>query len=747
MPDNDIDSVILIGLDGLPYEAGGSSGGVSMADDAAFTVATDSFTPVGGVVTADSVDSGDGGAFAMLANRQQKVTLYDSGGVELAVGGGTQYTEDAAAAANPVGNVPILVRADTPAGVTTTDGDNVAQRGTDYGAAYVTLLDTGGSPVAVGGGTQYTEGDTDASITGTAILWEDAADTLTAVSASKPLPISDAGGAISIDDGGNVITVDGTVAVTNAGLTALNGAISGTEVQVDVLTMPSVAVTNTGTFAVQAAGDVAHDGIDSGNPVKVGGYASSTTPTSVASGDRVNMWLNLGGATVISGGVTEMSGDGASLGVPLVQRVGNTSAGPLGVLPLLFNGSTFDRQRGDTSNGLDVDVTRVSGNVTVVNGGTFATQVDGAALTALQLIDDPVVVLGTATYTETTSKGNAVAAVRRDADTTLVDTTNEFAPLIVDARGFLKVEAFAGESITVTEASASSSLTSLQLIDDIVYTDDTSTHATGTSKGALIMGAAAPTDTAVNANDIGAVAMTVDRALYGSIRDWAGTAVVTGSGTATGALRVELANNGTGLVGLNAGTNAIGKLAANSGIDIGDVDVTSVVAGTGATNLGKAEDAGHTTGDTGVYVLGVRNDTPNTALTNTDADYASLTTDRVGGVRTALYETDFAVLGTNHVKKYYTNAGAVTDGIIWSPAAGKRWYVTDLIVNTSAAATVTFEDDLAGGDSAVMKFEFAANSGIAHKFQTPLFSGEDAADLLVTTSAGNIYITAVGYEI
>lgn len=60
-----------------------------------------------------------------------------------------------------------------------------------------------------------------------------------------------------------------------------------------------------------------------------------------------------------------------------------------------------------------------------------------------------------------------------------------------------------------------------------------------------------------------------------------------GSGTATGAIRVELPTNGTGVVGLNAGTNAIGKLAANSGVDIGDVDVTSIAAGTntiGGTN-------------------------------------------------------------------------------------------------------------------------------------------------------------------
>lgn len=104
---------------------------------------------------------------------------------------------------------------------------------------------------------------------------------------------------------------------------------------------------------------------------------------------------------------------------------------------------------------------------------------------------------------------------------------------------------------------------------------------------------------------------------------------------------------------------------------------------------------------------------------------------------------------TNYTKKYYTNAGAVTDGIIWSPAAGKRWHVVSIIINVSAAATVTLEDDLAAGDSAVMKMELAANSGVAYNFteKYPLASGEDAADLLITTSAGNVYVTAVGYEI
>lgn len=86
----------------------------------------------------------------------------------------------------------------------------------------------------------------------------------------------------------------------------------------------------------------------------------------------------------------------------------------------------------------------------VTNAGTFATQVDGAALTALQLIDDPVLVMGTATYAEATTKGVAVGAVRRDADTTAVNTDNEIAPLLVNAIGALKVEIFdGGDSHTV----------------------------------------------------------------------------------------------------------------------------------------------------------------------------------------------------------------------------------------------------------------------------------------------------------
>lgn len=60
--------------------------------------------------------------------------------------------------------------------------------------------------------------------------------------------------------------------------------------------------------------------------------------------------------------------------------------------------------------------------------------------------------------------------------------------------------------------------------------------------------------------------------------------------------------------------------------------IDAVVPGTGATNLGKAEDAAHTTGDTGVMFLAVRNDAGG-AIAGTTGDYIPLTTDANGALR------------------------------------------------------------------------------------------------------------------
>ena len=91
--------------------------------------------------------------------------------------------------------------------------------------------------------------------------------------------------------------------------------------------------------------------------------------------------------------------------------------------------------------------------------------------------------------------------------------------------------------------------------------------------------------------------------------------------------------DGTDTVLVDASGNLQVILAANSGIDIGDVDVLSVIPGTGAANLGKAEDVAHVTGDTGVMALAVRDDTGAT-LSSATGDYEPLHLDASGNLRT-----------------------------------------------------------------------------------------------------------------
>lgn len=103
---------------------------------------------------------------------------------------------------------------------------------------------------------------------------------------------------------------------------------------------------------------------------------------------------------------------------------------------------------------------------------------------------------------------------------------------------------------------------------------------------------------------------------------------------------------------LPAGTNAIGKLAANSGVDIGDVDVTTIIPGTGATNLGKAIDSVAGVTDTGVAALAIRDDAL-TTLTPVDGDWAPLRVNSTGALHVTgggggtQYNVDDAAGATN----------------------------------------------------------------------------------------------------
>lgn len=143
-------------------------------------------------------------------------------------------------------------------------------------------------------------------------------------------------------------------------------------------------------------------------------------------------------------------------------------------------------------------------------------------------------------------------------------------------------------NLNCTEASASGILTSVQKIDNLAHAGGDVALVEHVPISGQFDDTAPGT---VTENNIAPVRITSGRALHVAVQ-----------------------------TALPAGTN-----------NIGDVDVLSVVPGTGATSLGKAEDAAHTASDTGVYALAVRDDDP-AAHSGTDGDYESFHVNANGGL-------------------------------------------------------------------------------------------------------------------
>jgi hypothetical protein len=203
------------------------------------------------------------------------------------------------------------------------------------------------------------------------------------------------------------------------------------------------------------------------------------------------------------------------------------------------------------------------------------------------------------------------------------------------------------------------------------------------------------------ANDsTGIVALTTGSAQIGhleanqssNIAQINGVTPLMGNGASgTGAQRVTIASDSTGViavtesgtwnVGLSTGTNSIGKIS-----DI----TTSVVPGTSATHLGKAEDAGHTTGDTGVFALGVRNDT-NAAFSGTDLDYTPIATTSSGSVRAVTEHGDKATYMVCNPQ--FTVPATPTDMVVFGGSATKTikiLKVTLFAIRTTASTNEAF---------------------------------------------------------
>lgn len=252
---------------------------------------------------------------------------------------------------------------------------------------------------------------------------------------------------------------------------------------------------------------------------------------------------------------------------------------------------------GDATNGLDVDVTRVSGTVTiagaVTNAGAFATQESGAALTALQLIDDAVATTAAAI----TTKG--LAAVGTDGTNARI--------LKTDAAGELQVDVLTMPTVTVTgTVTADTELPAAAALTDNFANPTTSNiaamgmvwdgvawdRAAGTSADGALVNLGANNDVTVTSGTItlGAGAATIGSLAANqsvNVAQINGVAATMGNGiSGTGVQRVTLASDSTGQVTLAAGSATIGALTANQSVNNAQVSGVAISVGNGVSGTG-----------------------------------------------------------------------------------------------------------------------------------------------------------------
>ena len=138
------------------------------------------------------------------------------------------------------------------------------------------------------------------------------------------------------------------------------------------------------------------------------------------------------------------------------------------------------------------------------------------------------------------------------------------------------------------------------------------------------------------------------------------------------------ANAGTGTLAVSGPLTDAQLRAAAVPVSLASI-TASVTPGTAAANLGKAEDVGHATGDTGIFVLGVVNDL-DVDMVNANLDYIAHVTDRAGRIKTRE--------GAQLIATTISAANAIATLTLAAAGAGLFHYITGVeIVNVNPTAT------------------------------------------------------------
>src|SRR3990167_8553392 len=648
------------------------------------------------------------------------VALADSSGDPItSFGGGIQYS-DGDANADPTGTVAMG-----------TDGSNIFALHTDTSGDLQVDVLTMPTVAVTGTFWQATQ-----PVSGTfwqATQPVSIAATVTVDGSGVTQPVSNAGltelaAAINISSqmDVNIAASSATVAVSNAGLTALNGAISGTEVQVDVITMPTTTVTATNLDIrdlTSASDSILIYGSDDGGTTK--------RVIKTDSGGAIQVDLEVTSVTVTSGNITadtELTtadlDTGAGTDTRAVVGLVGTASGGGQLIPgsstdgLLVNlGTNNDvvvsatdldirnltstdvvTVTGGAGQTADVKITLDSESVAVTNAGitTIAGAVAGTEMQVDVLTMPTVAVTGT--FWQATQPVSIAGTVTVDSELTTADLDTGAG---TDTRAVVGLVGSASGGGALIPGSATDGL----LVN--LGTNNDVTLASTTITGTVAVTQSGTWDE-VGINDSGN-AITVD---------WAGTAPPIGAGLEATALRVTVATDSTGVLSVDDNGGALtvdGTVTANLSatdnavLDAIEADTTTIAGAVSGTEMqvdvitmpsvtigtfpdnepfnvaqwgGNAVTAGAGGVAAGTPRITPASDDPpvpafqiiDNIVSGSEAqvDVVAALPAGTNAIGKLLQPDIDVTTNSNYAKKYYTSAGAVTDGIIWSPAAGER---------------------------------------------------------------------------
>lgn len=542
--------------------------------------------------------------------------------------------------------------------------------------------------------------------------------------ASGHLQIHDGGNVISVDDGAGTLTVDapvgtpvfvrlsdgaaaistlpvsgtfwqatqpvsGTVAVTNADLTTLAGAVRAEDVaSADAHTgIPAMAVRKaTPANTSGTDGDYEMLQVSAGRL-----WASATIDAALPAGTNAIGKLAANDGVDI-GDTTINNASGAS--AVNIQDGGNSitvdgtfwqATQPVSGTVSIGNSPTVDTEltTADLDTGAGTDTRAVVGVVLAASGGGALAPGDATKGLKVQVTDGSGTQItsfgGGVEYAEDTAHssgdtGKMVFAVRRDADTSLVDATGDYAPLQVNAAGSLKVAITAG---------AGSGGTSLA---------DNAGFTPGSTSFTPIGGEVDDTGTTdATENSAGIVRMTTKRAIHVNLRDASGSELSVGGGTqydedtvSTAADKLTMAgvvrkDTAATLVDTDGDRTQL-QVDASGRLHVNGSGVTQPVSGTvAATQSGTwTVQPGNTANTTAWKVDGSAVTQPVSIAATVSENLA-----QVGG-----NSVSTAASGTQKVG-VVGNTGATLDAAIGAATAPTNQLVVGSVFNSSAPAPTT----------------------------------------------------------